>query len=80
MYQVIYDFVLRFKMPIIFGILITIIGTVNSMIVNKVSGIEIPPATNSWKKNLTMEIIFFTTGVILAYTVLLLDRFDFTLT
>ncbi len=46
------------------GIIVVLVGTAVTFVVSKVSGVDLPPTCDVWKKNYTMEIALFLTGVV----------------
>jgi hypothetical protein len=49
---------------IVVGIIVVLVGTVVTFIVSNIFAVELPPTCRVWKKNYTMEIALFLTGVL----------------
>lgn len=49
---------------IVVGIIVVLVGTVITFIVSNIFAVELPPTCRVWKKNYTMEIALFLTGVL----------------
>jgi len=48
----------------IVGVIVVLVGTTVTFIISKVSRVNLPPTCDVWKKNYTMEIALFLTGVV----------------
>ncbi len=49
---------------VIVGLIIVLVGTAITFVVSKVTAVDLPPTCRVWKKNYTMEIALFLTGVL----------------
>ena len=49
---------------VIVGLIVVLIGTAVTFVVSKITAVDLPPTCRVWKKNYTMEIALFLTGVV----------------
>jgi hypothetical protein len=49
---------------VIVGLIVALIGTAVTFVVSKITAVDLPPTCRVWKKNYTMEIVLFLTGIL----------------
>lgn len=49
---------------VVVGIIVVLVGTAVTFVVSKITSTDLPPTCMVWKKNYTMEIALFLTGVL----------------
>jgi hypothetical protein len=54
---------------LLYGVIITIVGTLGSFIAKQFLRVDLPPVCENWNKNMVMEASLFLTGFIAYYVI-----------